>query len=315
MSFQILSITFILDTLDDGDETEKNEEIEHSVGTDNAIKDPFLTDFFTKKYEKFSCCASSGIEEKIEIKKLKIMKPVCECKYERRIVENKENKKKWVDRQNYLKSLKKETYLQVSGYSKPNCDKKSEDLHCLLHPERTQLLVSGVTVQTPFATPTPSRIVFGNLPYVPDVPSLKKLFKPVESKVNVEKDVTSLSKSSKSENKMLEVKKRKSLKSKKLLTSNQEIPKATEKEFFCDVNEESSIKDLEKSKDTENKIKQDNQDNEANTKELATSESKFQLITTQIPSRFLNKPKKMNLLFEKQEAMLLEIIRVNIYNF
>lgn len=59
------------------------------------------------------------------------MKPVCECKYERKIVERNEEKTKWKIRQKKLKALKKQPFMHIVDISRPMI-------------ENTKFIISGV---------------------------------------------------------------------------------------------------------------------------------------------------------------------------
>jgi len=50
---------------------------------------------------------------------LKLIRPVCECKNERKIVERNEERSTWKKRQQRLKALKKQPLMQVAGISRP----------------------------------------------------------------------------------------------------------------------------------------------------------------------------------------------------
>lgn len=84
------------------------------------------------------------------------MKPVCECKYERRIVKRNEERKKWHDRQERLKSCDKEAFLHIDDIAKTELTNSCAN--------RDVTVISAVTMQTPCDTPQEGRSR-SNLPY------------------------------------------------------------------------------------------------------------------------------------------------------
>lgn len=108
------------------------------------------------------------------------MKPVCECKYERKIVERNEERTKWKTRQERLKALKKQPFMHIVDISRPMIEdtnfivsgEKSpplEDEHeenfkyhasdeakniSMLPPQQ---IIDGLKMSTPVQTPQPSR--------------------------------------------------------------------------------------------------------------------------------------------------------------
>lgn len=248
------------------------------------------------------------------------MKPVCECKNERRIVENKEMKKKWIERQNYLKSLKKETYLQLSGYSKLVCGKKPEDVHCLLHPEQPELVVSAITMQTPYATPTPSRTAFGNLNYVPDIESAVES---AESQIKIEKDefnsksfksLQSVKYKNFSEKKKSQNYDQKSFRSKKLVKQNDKTKNLKDGSFdFDEGNTNDNIKMYEDEKNQV--IIQDKQQDKTSKIQENSAKLESQSMTALEPSKFFSKLNAINAQFDEQEALLQKKIKVELEIF
>ncbi|XP_046737734.1 LOW QUALITY PROTEIN: uncharacterized protein LOC124406379 [Diprion similis] len=150
----------------------------------SALKDDGLIDFFTScqdavpcwlkcaKFSKAGCCAKPKL--------LQVKKPVCECRYERRVVKREEEKQKWFDRQQRLRAAKKQPYMQVAGTSRPmghdtkliiSSVKKvlrdgefiPESQYCVsgvaenyaMGPPRH--IVPGITMQSPLVTPEPSK--------------------------------------------------------------------------------------------------------------------------------------------------------------
>jgi hypothetical protein len=144
---------------------------------ENSFNDTYLTEVFTQKKDKPSCttkCSKFSSQNK-KIRQLRVMKPVCECKYERKIVKRNEDRKKWFDRQDRLKSLKKEPFMHItdismSELSDPDlmeaqnsdssdiaikyCQGKKSVKTKTVPP---QTVISAVTMQTPVVTPVSSR--------------------------------------------------------------------------------------------------------------------------------------------------------------
>ncbi|XP_058796127.1 uncharacterized protein LOC131666994 [Phymastichus coffea] len=141
----------------EGNDTEKNR-VDRTEDWENAFKDEYLTEFFTKKRDCIPCWTKCSKFKKTDTarRKLKVMKPVCECKYERRIVKRNEERKKWRDRQERLKSLDKEAFLLIDDIAKPDFSDSGENCNVTV--------ISAVTMQTPCVTPDdgPSR---SHLPY------------------------------------------------------------------------------------------------------------------------------------------------------
>lgn len=108
------------------------------------------------------------------------MKPVCECKYERKIVERNEERTKWKTRQKRLKALKKQPFMHIVDISRPMIedtkfiisgvktlprenDKEdikyyisdvAENVSMLSSPQQ---IIDGLKMSTPFQTPKPSK--------------------------------------------------------------------------------------------------------------------------------------------------------------
>ncbi|XP_046415877.1 uncharacterized protein LOC124177504 [Neodiprion fabricii] len=150
----------------------------------SALKDDGLIDYFTScqdavpcwlkcaKFSKAGCCAKPKL--------LQVKKPVCECRYERRVVRREEEKQKWFDRQQRLRTAKKQPYMQVAGTSRPmghdtkliiSSVKKvlrdgefiPEAQYCVSGVAENyamgppQHIVPGITMQSPLVTPEPSK--------------------------------------------------------------------------------------------------------------------------------------------------------------
>lgn len=148
-----------------------------------ALKDVGLIDYFTRCRDSLPCWLKCVKFNKVGCpvlhRKLKTKRPVCECKYERKIVEHREEKTKWKERQKRLKSLKKRPYVNVSDISKPLVqntklmisdvkripreDEYIDDVkYCItgvaenydyLPPKQ---IVGGIHMATPIQTPEPS---------------------------------------------------------------------------------------------------------------------------------------------------------------
>ncbi|KOX72762.1 hypothetical protein WN51_00702 [Melipona quadrifasciata] len=148
-----------------------------------ALKDVGLIDYFTRCRDSLPCWLKCAKFNKVGCpvlpRKLKIKRPVCECEYERKILEHREEKAKWKERQKRLKSLKKHPYVNVSDISKPLVpntklmisdvkripreDEYIDDIkYCItgvaenydyLPPKQ---VVGGIHMATPIQTPEPS---------------------------------------------------------------------------------------------------------------------------------------------------------------
>ncbi|XP_012141013.2 uncharacterized protein LOC100882427 isoform X2 [Megachile rotundata] len=88
-----------------------------------AVNDVGLIDYFTRCRDSMPCwlkCAQfNKVGCPLPLPKLQTIRPVCECKYERKILENNEEKQRWKERRKKLKSLKKEPFKNVTDISKP----------------------------------------------------------------------------------------------------------------------------------------------------------------------------------------------------
>ena len=149
----------------------------------SALKDDGLIHAFVKSKDDVPCwlnysqISKSGCSD--HTRKLQVKKPVCECKYERKIVERKEEKEKWLERQQRLKSYKKTPFTNIGGISRPmEGDKRfiisgvkkmpkedgDDDVKYVVSGVAenykmgpVQYLVDGVNMQTPLVTPKPSK--------------------------------------------------------------------------------------------------------------------------------------------------------------
>lgn len=113
-------------------------------------------------------------------RRLKVVKPVCECKYERKIVERNEERTKWKTRQKKLKALEKQPFMQIVNISRPMIedtkfiisgvktmsleDEHKKDIkYCISDVAKNvsmlppQQIIDGLKISTPFQTPQPSR--------------------------------------------------------------------------------------------------------------------------------------------------------------
>lgn len=109
-----------------------------------------------------------------------MVRPVCECKYERKIVEQNEERMRWKTRQRRLKALEKQPFTHVAGVSRPMVndtkfvisevkripqeDGNADDVkYCItdiaenLSMSPPQRIVDGLKMSTPFVTPEPSK--------------------------------------------------------------------------------------------------------------------------------------------------------------
>lgn len=104
------------------------------------------------------------------------MKPVCECKNERKIVERNEERAKWKARQRKLKAFKKEPFMHIVDISRPmvkdttfvlsevkkTSDEDGMEYHISDVAETVsmappQRIVDGLKMSTPVHTPEPSK--------------------------------------------------------------------------------------------------------------------------------------------------------------
>lgn len=116
----------------------------------------------------------------IDFRRLKMVRPVCECKYERKIVERNEERTRWKTRQRRLKTLKKQPFMHVADISRPmvkdtkfiisdvkRIPQQNEDEndveYCIagvaenLIMSPPEQIIDGLKMSTPFATPKPSK--------------------------------------------------------------------------------------------------------------------------------------------------------------
>lgn len=163
------------------EETKKASKL-HSMKWSKACEDEGLIQFYTRcrdnvpcwlrcvEFTKYGCCTMP--------KRLQVKRPVCECKYERKIVKREEEKKKWLSRQERLKSCKKQAFSGVEGISRPMRTETNlivSDVKRIPGEEATanlrycidgvkqdyvmspgECLLSGIGMHTPVTTPEPS---------------------------------------------------------------------------------------------------------------------------------------------------------------
>ncbi|XP_072765299.1 uncharacterized protein [Anoplolepis gracilipes] len=146
-----------------------------------ALKDAALMDYFTQHKSNVPCWTScKKFAQSFRPRRLKVVKPVCECKYERKIVERNEEKAKWRIRQGRLKALKKQPFMHIVDISRPMIedtkfiisgvkkmsaeDKNKEDIkYCISDVVKNvsmsppQQIIDGLKMSTPVQTPQPSR--------------------------------------------------------------------------------------------------------------------------------------------------------------
>ncbi|XP_043266533.1 uncharacterized protein [Venturia canescens] len=149
-----------------------------------ACEDEGLLEFYTRcrdnvpcwlrcvEFTKYGCCTMP--------KRLQVKRPVCECKYERKIVKRDEERKKWLSRQEKLKSCKKQAFGGVEGISRPMLTEtnlivsdvkefpglgETEDdaRYCIDGVKEDfvmapgECVLSGIGMHTPATTPEPSK--------------------------------------------------------------------------------------------------------------------------------------------------------------
>lgn len=150
----------------------------------SALKDEGLVEHFVRckddvpcwlrcaKFSKAGCCPKPKL--------LQVKKPVCECRYERRVVKREEEKKRWVDRQRRLKDAKKKPYIEIGGTSRPMREETKlmissvkkvlkdgefipEAQYCVTGVAENYAMgpphqiIPGITMQSPIVTPEPSK--------------------------------------------------------------------------------------------------------------------------------------------------------------
>ncbi|XP_025269990.1 uncharacterized protein LOC105249610 isoform X4 [Camponotus floridanus] len=146
-----------------------------------ALKDAALMDYFTQHKNNAPCWTPcKKFARNSRPRKLKVVKPVCECKYERKIVERDEERTKWSTRQKRLKTLKKQPFMYIVDISRPMIedtkfiisgvktlsqeDNKENIKYCISDVAENvsmlslpQQIIDGLKMSTPFQTPEPSR--------------------------------------------------------------------------------------------------------------------------------------------------------------
>lgn len=110
-------------------------------------------------------------------RRLRVVKPVCKCKYERKILERNEERTEWMARQRRLKAVKKQSFMHIVDISRPMIEdrkfiisdvkripqkdeSKNDIQYCIsgvaengsMSP--SQQIVDGLKMSTPFQTPT-----------------------------------------------------------------------------------------------------------------------------------------------------------------
>ncbi|XP_077274571.1 uncharacterized protein LOC143904119 isoform X2 [Temnothorax americanus] len=144
-----------------------------------ALKDTTLMDYFTQRDNNAPCWTScKKIARSARPRRLKVVKPVCECKHERKIIEQNEEKTEWKARQQRLKALKKQSFMHIADLSRPMIenkkfiisdvkripreDKKDDIKYCIsgvaedVSMSSPQKIVDGLKMSTPFQTPVSS---------------------------------------------------------------------------------------------------------------------------------------------------------------
>ncbi|XP_019697811.2 uncharacterized protein LOC105185343 [Harpegnathos saltator] len=145
-----------------------------------ALKDTALVEYFTQPKYDASCRTSYKNKRSVKPLRLKMVKPVCECKYERKIVERNEERAKWKTRQQKLKTLKKQPFMHIDNTSRPMVpetkfiisdvkripveDEYTDEVkYCItgvaenLTMSSPQRVVDGLKMSTPVVTPEPSK--------------------------------------------------------------------------------------------------------------------------------------------------------------
>ncbi|XP_011688104.1 PREDICTED: uncharacterized protein LOC105450122 isoform X2 [Wasmannia auropunctata] len=144
-----------------------------------ALKDTALINYFTQRDDNAPCRTSCRkFARSARPCRLKVVKPVCECKYKRKIVEQNEEKTKWKDCQRRLKTFKKQSFTHIADISRPMIEDKqfiiadvkrtpredekddvkyyisgvAEDISML----PSQKIIDGLKMSTPFQTPLSS---------------------------------------------------------------------------------------------------------------------------------------------------------------
>ncbi|KYN35842.1 hypothetical protein ALC56_09633, partial [Trachymyrmex septentrionalis] len=143
-----------------------------------ALKDAALTNYFTQRDNNIPCSTTcKKIARSYRPRQLKVVKPVCECKYERKIVERNEERMKWKARQQRLKNLEKQSFMHIVDISRPMIedkkfiipdvkripreDEKDDIKYCTgvtedISMSPPQKIIDGLKMSTPFQTPSSS---------------------------------------------------------------------------------------------------------------------------------------------------------------
>ncbi|XP_043497134.1 uncharacterized protein LOC122520881 [Polistes fuscatus] len=149
-----------------------------------ALKDKGLIDYYAGCKHKVPCWTTCAKFNKytcpLKPQRLSVKKPVCECKYERKIIERKEERIKRKEREKKLKSFKKKVYTNVQNISRPmkadtkliisdvkripRDDEYIDDVqYCISGVAEnytmgpTTTVVEGLNMGTPLHTPEPSK--------------------------------------------------------------------------------------------------------------------------------------------------------------
>ncbi|XP_023287507.1 uncharacterized protein LOC105700399 [Orussus abietinus] len=168
-----------------GSSNDKNKINQLKLASDLAdlVNDGEGIDTFAKCRGTGPCwqTTSNFEQNKPVMRKLQVKRPVCECKYERKILRREEERTKWTERQKRLKSYKKTPFVHIGGTLRP-MEKNTKFIisgvkripkenpengsnvkyiisgvadHYKMAPLRH--LISGVTMHTPTVTPEPSK--------------------------------------------------------------------------------------------------------------------------------------------------------------
>ncbi|EGI60140.1 hypothetical protein G5I_11682, partial [Acromyrmex echinatior] len=177
----VIKEDYLIDQKKDFEETRKKfmESKSPEERWKTALKDTALTDYFTRRDNTSGPCWTTckKIARSYRPCRLKVVKPVCECKYERKIVERNEERMEWKTRQQRLKNLKKQSFVHIVGISRPVIedkiiipdvkkipreDEKDDVEYCIsdvtedVFMSPPQKIIDGLKMSSPFQTPSSS---------------------------------------------------------------------------------------------------------------------------------------------------------------
>ncbi|XP_011500645.1 PREDICTED: uncharacterized protein LOC105364427 [Ceratosolen solmsi marchali] len=162
-------------TCSDNKEANNNATTSRSQDWENSFNDPYLSEFYTQKKAKVSCSkkCSKFPKQNEKIRQLRVMKPVCECKYERKIMKKNEEQRNRLYRQNRVKSLNRisdtsmpaspsQNLMATQSSNSNNTVMKYSGIEDTGKTIKAQVEISSITMQTPVVTPVQSKYSHNN---------------------------------------------------------------------------------------------------------------------------------------------------------